>query len=500
VDLPGGGDDVSGPAAGAPVVATTTGRIEGAERDGVRVWRGVPYAAPPVGTRRFELPAPHPGWTGVRACRAPGPAPLQPTAPTTGVTVPGMAVGETSEDCLHLDVWAPVGADGAPVMVWIPGGAFTIGAGSQPTYDGARLAAEGGVVVVAVTYRLGFLGFSALPDGPANLGLVDQAAALAWVQENARSFGGDPDRVTVFGESAGGGSICHLLAARLARGLFRRAVVQSGATGFTQTLDQARAATERMLAAGDVRAMHAAALLAAQDAALADLVPTYGAMPFHPCVDGGVVKRTPYEAVAAGDAAGVDLLIGTTAHEMRLYVDVREDLSRERLQRRLAAVAGSEAGGDRLLAAYETEGGAPTLAHLWSDVRTDADLATWAERLAAAQSKHQPSTYRYVFTYESAVEGGRLGACHAVDLPFTFGTFDVDGWDAFVGGGADAERVGRELRAAWAAFAHTGTPGPDWPAYDTSRRATRLIGRESTVADDPRGGIRDAWAEVRPVP
>jgi para-nitrobenzyl esterase len=429
---------------------------------------------------------------------APGPAPLQPTAATTGVTVPGMAVGETSEDCLYLDVWSPAGADRAPVMVWIPGGAFTIGSGSQPTYDGARLAAEGGVVVVAVTYRVGFLGFSALPDGHANLGLVDQCAALAWVQENIGGFGGDPERVTVFGESAGGGSICHLLAARLARGLFRRAIVQSGATGFTQTLDQARAATERMLAAGDVRAMDAGTLLAAQDAALVDLVPAHGAMPFHPCADGGVVKRTPQEAVAAGDAAGIDLLIGTTAHEMRLYVDVREDLAPQRLRRRLAAVAGSDAGGDTLLGAYEAEG-APSLGHLWSDVRTDADLTTWAERLAAAQSKHQPRTYRYVFTFESAVEGGRLGACHAVDLPFTFGTFDVDGWDAFVGGGAEAERVGRELRAAWAAFAHTGTPGPDWPAYDTTRRATRVIGRESGVVDDPRRGIRRAWEAVRPL-
>jgi para-nitrobenzyl esterase len=479
-------------------VETTCGRVEGRDLGRVRVWRGVPFAAPPTGPRRFELPAPPVPWTGVRPAFEPGPAPLQSPAAPLGVSVPGMTPAAVSEDCLTLDVWAPVDAAGAAVMVWVPGGAFVIGAGSLPTYDGARVAAEGGVVVVAVNYRLGILGFSAFPDGHPNLGLVDICAALAWLQENVAAFGGDPDRVTVFGESAGGGAISHLLATRLARGLFRRAIVQSGATGFTQTLDQARRATERVAQAGDLRTMAPDAVLAAQGEALAALVPEMGAMPFHPCVDHGIVKRTPLEALTAGDAADVELLIGTTAHEMRLYVDVREPLTRDDVRRRLVREVGSEAGADVLLAAYE-DAGSPSPAHTWSDVRTDADLTLWAERLAAAQSVHQPRTYRYVFTWEAAAEGGRLGAHHAVDLPFTFGTFDVDGWGEFVGAGPDAERVGAELRAAWTAFARDGGPGPDWAPYDTAKRATRVIGRESTTVADPRGGIRGAWATVRPV-
>jgi para-nitrobenzyl esterase len=503
------------PVVTAPIVETTPGRVEGAERDGVRVWRGIPFAAAPTGRRRFELPVPPAPWTGVRPALDPGPAPLQPVMAPLGASVPGMVPATIDEDCLTLDVWAPpgsadAGTGGAAVMVWIPGGAFVIGAGSLPTYDGARLAAEGGVVVVSVNYRVGILGFSAFAEGHANLGLVDLCAALAWVQENAAAFGGDPDRVTVFGESAGGGAICHLLATRLARGLFRRAIVQSGATGFTQTIEQARRATTRtaeaaaetaatadahVAGAGDLRALDADALLAAQGRALVDLMPELGAMPFHPCVDLGVVKRTPLEALTAGDAAGVELLIGTTAHEMRLYVDVREELSRERLRTLVRREVGSEADADALLAAYEATG-PPSPAHTWSDVRTDADLTLWAERLAAAQSVHQPRTYRYVFTWEAAAEGGRLGACHAVDLPFTFGTFGVDGWGAFVDAGPEAERVGRDLRDRWTAFARDGVPGADWPAYDTARRATRIIGREPGVVDDPRGGVRAAWAAV----
>ncbi len=467
----------------ATIVETTAGRVEGRAVDGpagaVRVWRGIPFAAPPTGPRRFELPAPPAPWTGVRPAAEPGPAPLQPMLPPLGVAVPGMTPAVIDEDCLHLDIWAPAGAGpagGGPaaVMVWIPGGAFLIGAGSLPTYDGARLAAEGGVVVAAVNYRVGILGFPAFPDGHPNLGLVDCCAALAWLQENVGAFGGDPGRVTIFGESAGGGAISHLLATRLARGLFHRAIVQSGATGFTQTMAQAARATERTVAAvggADLRTLAPDALLAAQGEALAALGPELGAMPFHPCVDLGIVKRTPLAALTAGDAAAVDLLIGTTAHEMRLYVDVREVLAPERLRKLLVHEAGSEAGADALLAAYEAAGSASP-AHLWSDVRTDADLTRWAERLAAAQAVHQPRTYRYLFTAEAAAEGGRLGSCHAVDLPFTFGTFDVGGWDAFVGAGPTAEAVGRDLRSRWTAFARDGIPGPDWPAYDTTRRAT----------------------------
>jgi para-nitrobenzyl esterase len=215
-------------------------------------------------------------------------------------------------------------------------------------------------------------------------------------------------------------------------------------------------------------------------------------MPFHPCVDLGIVKQTPLEALTAGAAADVDLLIGTTAHEMRLYVDVRDELAPERLRTLLVREVGSDDRADALLAAYEAAG-APTPAHVWADVRTDADLTRWAERLAAAQSALQPRTYRYLFTAEAVAEDGRLGACHAVDLPFTFGTFDVDGWGAFVGAGPAAEAIGRDLRARWTAFARDGVPGPDWPAYDTTRRATRIIGPEPGVVDDPRGAVRRAW-------
>jgi para-nitrobenzyl esterase len=512
------------------IVETRSGRLEGrpADERGVRAWRGVPYAAAPVGKRRFQLAAPVPSWTGVRPASERAAAPLQAVGPAAGPgLVPGMDPGPISEDCLYLDVWVPPGAtpaDPRPVMVWIPGGAFSMGAGSLPTYDGARLAAEGDVIVVSISYRLGALGFLVLDGVQPNVGLVDQAVALAWVQDNIAVFGGDRDNVTVFGESAGGGSICHLLAARLARGLFRRAIVQSGATGLTLTVDSAARVAERLLAAAGVadvaglRALPGEAIVAAQTKATWELFETVGVMPFHPCFDGGVVKDWPLAQRHAGHAANVDLLIGTTAQEMLLYTDLGEpDLDRDRLVKRLARyldgrpdrgpiVPGRALSADELLSVYEQTAGAShetqgsrALALIWSDIQTDGEMTTWAERTASAHAEHQPATYRYVFTWEAAARDGALGAHHAVDLPFTFGTFDVDGWGdwvGFTGPGSAADAVGVDLRRRWTAFAHTGSPGADWPRYrggPDGDRSCYLFGRDPGVVADWHGERRRAW-------
>ncbi len=436
--------------------------------------------------------------------------------------VPGMEPGPVSEDCLYLDVWAPPGAspsDPRPVMVWIPGGAFAMGSGALATYDGARLASEGNVVVVSITYRLGALGFLMLDGVQPNVGLVDQAVALAWVQDNISVFGGDRDNVTVFGESAGGGSICHLLAARLARGLFRRAIVQSGATGLTLAPERAAEVGARLLAVAGVadvaglRALPAEAIVDAQVRTTWELFETVGMMPFHPCLDGGVVKDWPLAARQTGHAADVELLIGTTAHEMRLYADLGEpDLDRARLVKRLARYldgrpargavpAGPALSGDDLLSVYEsTAGPTASLASIWSDIQTDGEMTTWAERTARAHAGHQPATYRYVFAWEAAARDGAYGSCHAADLPFTFGTFDVDGWGEWVGWegpGSAADVVGTDLRRRWAAFAHTGVPGADWPRYggdaDDGSRDCYVFGPDPGAVADWHGTRRQAW-------
>ena len=307
---------------------------------------GIPYAEPPVGERRWQAPEPVPPWTGNAGAATMPPAPPQPTAGTPGgATLPGIDVDRTDEDCLYLNVWSPPGASGAPVMVWLPGGAFVTGGAAIPLYDGARLAARG-VVVVTVTYRVGAFGFAAIPGCPPNRGLLDQVEALRWVRDNIGAFGGDPGNVTVFGESAGGGSTLHLMAMPSARGLFRRAIVQSGATDYTLSPDQAASVAAQFLSAldGDPRTAPVEQVLAAQNEAMLAGFAEVGPMPFHPFVDGEVIASRPIGAMAHSE---VDLLIGTTRDEMRMFLDPSAaDLDRDRLTRRAARYLGSLGGPD----------------------------------------------------------------------------------------------------------------------------------------------------------
>jgi para-nitrobenzyl esterase len=465
------------------------------------VFRGVPYAAPPVGPRRFAAPAPATPWCEPLDAGDFGPSAPQPSGGPLAGLVPGMTVGPQDEDCLTLNVWTPAtpgSGGGRPVMVWFHGGAFTIGGSSLPTYDGARLACEGDVVLVSCNYRLGALGFASV-DAP-NCGLLDQLAALDWVQANAAAFGGDPGNVTVFGESAGAGCILHLLAAPAARGRFRRAIAQSGATNLTlQPHAAAEVATTfaRHLGASvdDLDALRAAPVadvLAAQEATAASVFATVGMMPFHPVADGEVVAAAPLDAVAAGAADDVELLIGTTRDEMRLFFGVDTALGRDQLARRLERLVDA-AEVPRVLAAYEAsaEPGRDGPGALWADLLTDAEMTRPAVAIADTHAARGASTYAYLFTWPAAPGPVELGACHAIDLPFTFGTLDREGWSDFVADSDLAEALSARVRAAWCGFARDGDPG--WPRYEPSRRTTMLLGRDARPVDDPFGARLRAW-------
>ncbi len=501
-------------ATSGPVVEVAPGRLEGATvaaPDGTPVHRflGVPYAAPPVGRLRWRPPQASPPWPGVRPALVFGPG--APQAASLPSPLPGFLADASGldEDCLFLNVWAPAGAAAPrPVLVWIHGGAFLSGGSSQPVYDAARLAAESDAVVVTINYRLGALGFMALGgshrgaaagdgDGAAtNCGLRDQFAALAWVRENIAGFGGDPGRVTVFGESAGAGAILQLLASPRRGNAFRRAIIQSCEPKVLSP-DQAALVVKAFLEhlglphadLARLRELPIDAILDAQSAAFVATMAATGLMPFHPVVDGDVIDGPPIDALRRGRARDVDLVIGTTSDELRLFPDpTSADLDREHLVRRLARLAGDAAPvpAERATDLYlDALGPGATPGDVWERVRTDTMMRVPVLHVAEAQAGHNPNTFVYRFDWASP----GLGAAHATDVPFTFGTFDREGWDDVVGVDARAEQLGVNLRSAWAAFARTGDPSHaaigTWPRYDARTRATMLFDAECRVVADP---------------
>jgi para-nitrobenzyl esterase len=494
----------------APVVETAAGRLEGASvtaPTGRPVLRflGVPYAAPPIGDLRWRGPQPAAPWSGTRPALEF--APVAPQRSPLESRLPGFRPDQaTGEDCLAVNVWTP-GAEGdRAVLVWLPGGGYVTGGTAQPVYDAADLATQNDAVVVTVGYRLGALGFLA-PEGDAvaNCGLRDQLAALAWVREHAPAFGGDPARITVMGESAGAGSILHLLASPMGEGAFSRAIVQSGEPR-TLTADEARDvasvfARHLGLERADAEALRSVpmdALLDAQDATQLEVLGRVGPMPFAPMIDGEVCDREIVEALRGGRSAAVDMVIGTTRDELALFPDPRADaLDDERLTRRVAHLLGDNGDPEVAVATYraelEREGRATTIGAVWDAVRTDAMMRVPALRVADAHTAAGGSTWVYRFDWEAP----GLGAAHGVDLPFTFATFDREGWGAVVGYDDRAEALGVAWRDAWLGFAAVGDPGNrtlPWPRHDVTTRPTWLFGAGGPVlAEDPDRAAREIW-------
>jgi para-nitrobenzyl esterase len=508
-----------------PVLEADAGPLRGAREGRLAVFRGVAYAAPPVGALRYAPPQPPPRERVLRDATRPAPAPPQrPDAWGRRLGLQGPH--GTDEDCLALDVWTP-GPDARrrPVLVWIPGGAFASGTGAAPLYDGRRLAERGDAVVVTLSYRVGALGFLYL-DGAggldaANLGLQDQIAALRWVAAHAERLGGDPARITVFGESAGAGSIAALLAMPAARGCFARAIVQSAACEGMLSAREASARSERLLAklglgagsAARLRELPVERILDAQSACFAE-GPWRTGMFFAPVVDGKVLPELPLEAVRRGAARDVALVIGTTADEMMLYggdepPGVPDAARAAMLASQLPGEgAAREAAARRLLALYRegraARGESADARDVFYAVMTDLHLRVPAARLAEAHARAQPDTWMYLFAWRSPLRGGAYGACHALDLPFTFGTLDAPGMREFAGGGPAAERLAGQLMDAWLAFARDGDPahaaiGP-WPRYDAARRATMRFGEACGVELAPQEAERAVWDELDPRP
>jgi para-nitrobenzyl esterase len=502
------------------IASTRYGKVEGEEQSGLSIFKGIPFAAPPVGARRWLAPEKPTAWTGTRDARRFGT--VCPQTPMFITALAAMVIDDPqSEDCLYLNVWTPA-ADNQrrPVMVWIHGGAFTIGAGSQAIYDGSTLARRGDVVVVCINYRLGPLGFLRLADvtngaipSTGNEGILDQIAALEWVRDNIAEFGGDPQNVTIFGESAGGMSVGSLLAAPTARGLFHKAIPQSGACHTGAARERANRNAERVmtkLGAANPDAMRAltpAQLLTGSflaDGKTPD--PEFGGMAYQPVIDGTVIPRVPIDLVTEGASSDVAIMVGSTLDEWKLFAPMDpgiRTLDRAGLAARYSRRVTPEVA-DGLITSYEkarASRGAPTTApEIYNALETDRIFRIPAIRLAEVHAKRRGSIYNYLFTWPSPAAKGMLGSCHALELGFVFGTNHIPGMPQFAGTGPIVERLATEIQDGWLAFARTGDPSCQslgaWPQYDVSRRATMILGEKSGVQDAPYDGERRAWDAI----
>lgn len=465
-----------------------SGVVEGRAEHGLAVFRGIPYAEVPV---RFGAPAPAHAWGGVRDASVFGPPP-----PQSGAF--GMdARTERGDDWLTLNVWSPDPAGALPVMVWIQGGAYLFGASGLPEYDGSVLA-RAGVVVVTFNYRVGIEGFAQIDGCPPNRGLLDQVAALEWVRDNIAAFGGDPRRVTVFGQSAGGGCVAALLAMPRAAGLFARAVAQSvpGAF-FTPALaaDIARAcATELGCRLAELAEQDPWLLPAAADAVLGTMerhadrwgLAARAQVPFAPVVDGDVLPTTPWDA----RRAGVDLLVGHTRHEQRLLTALSGRLGQ--ITRAEAEETARHFAPDpsRYLDAFDDP------EELYEVVRSDWLFRMPSLALAQAHLACGGGTHVYELTWPAPGLGGVLGACHGLDVPLVFGNLTTGQTAMLIGEPTpQAYAVSEQMRTAWVAFARDGDPG--WPSFDDD--STCLFDVRPQVSAYPEQLSRSIWSQPPPV-
>jgi para-nitrobenzyl esterase len=494
----------------AVVVQTTIGPVAGRKQESIVVFRGIPYAAAPVGPLRFRPPAAPKPWKTVR------PAWIRTAAcPQIRNKIDVMEDGEDlmDEDCLTVNVWTP-GTDSAhrPVMVFVHGGGFVEGSAADTGYDGATLAARGDVVVVSIQYRLGIFGFLELGElgggdyaQSGNIGILDQIAALRWVQGNASAFGGDATNVTVFGESAGGASIYGLLATPKAQGLFHKAIIQSGDPAQFQALDRALKITHEVQEAAHVRSvtdlqrMTMEELLRVQaklfEKDVTELA-TFGMVN-----DGVVFAETPIEAVEHDPDRSLPLLIGTNAEEMRYSVAMEgSPIDRQpenRLRQYLQSLFG--APGTSLIDVYKRY--SQTSEAAITTLIGDAIFRMPALRLAEVNAARKP-TYVYLFTYRSPARGPtglEYGAMHGLDTAPVFHQDTPIGY-AYVGPKGTWSVLSEQMMAAWTSFARSGNPNnnllPPWPPYDLNQRATMMLGIHSDVMLDPYRREREAWSNI----
>ncbi|KDN22664.1 carboxylesterase/lipase family protein [Amycolatopsis rifamycinica] len=472
-----------------PVVDTPAGAVRGVRDDSGEFYRAIPYAAAPIGARRFTSPAPHPGWSGVRDGTRPSPTAPQPVRDFGGLDMtpyfgPGWVRGE---EYLTVDVRTPAADSGKrPVMVFVHGGGFVTGSTRAALYDGSAFARDG-IVLVTVNYRLGIPGFLDLEGAPPNRGLLDVLAALHWVRATIAAFGGDPGNVTVFGQSAGATLTGALLATPEAKGLFRRAIIQSGSGTGAFTPEQARRVTTAAAAALGVEPA-AEAFAGIPDERFLEILPALAGLELRTSTATDplaglspfslVLPVQPADALGNGPARDVDLLIGTNTEEGHLYLVPQGRLESSTWADVLALAAGVCTDPETEVAAHRAARPNATPGELRSAVLGKALFGAGTAHLAQAHARISGGrTHVYSFGYRSTALNGRLGATHTVELPFVFDIADkpwLHGDTGLLGPDPAPDGLAARVHAAWVAFAGTGDPG--WAAYDPQRPLAQVLG------------------------
>jgi para-nitrobenzyl esterase len=475
----------------AQTVKTKSGEVAGVTADGVAAWKGIPFAAPPVGDLRWQPPQPVKAWTATKQANAIGPACPQPErGDGGGVGAPP----SQNEDCLTLNVYAPAGAKNLPVMVWIHGGAFRLGYSGAPLYDGSEFARQG-VVLVTVNYRLGLLGFFAHPAVTAaakpgeplgNYGLMDQVAALKWVQDNIAAFGGDPKNVTAFGESAGGSSMIYLLANPAAKGLFSKAIVESGG-GLQRPVDLKTNEARGVLSAANIGLGANATLTELKAKPAADWITAQGALQgglgFGPFIDGRFITEAPMKAFLDGRANDVPLLIGANSNEASVLATLG-----------VPTAALAAAVGPRMAEFRKLYGEGTSEEEFSRQAMGDIVFVAPSRWVAAQAASGQPS-YLYYFSYVAAARRNAVpGASHGSEIPYVFRTWTRT--PVLARAMTDQDKaMSTTMSACWVSFAKAGkpscAPAPDWPAYDPKTDRQMEFGIDTKVEKPPRAAAFD---------
>jgi para-nitrobenzyl esterase len=501
------GTDLAAQAKTGPVVETTSGKIRGLVINKVNAFKGVPY-----GTAKRFMPAVRPAaWTGVRDTIEWGhEAPQGPHTeiPEVAATIPKSAT-IVGEDCQVLNIWTNSLAGKRPVMVWLHGGGFSSGNGGYTMYDGANLARKRDVVSVTLNHRLNAFGYLYLAGtggekyaNSGNLGMMDIVLALQWVRDNISKFGGDPNNVTIYGQSGGAGKVSTLLAMPAAKGLFHRAIIQSGAALKGQTIEAANSSARNfMTRVGAKTADEMAAM--PMDKLIAAAIAQGGApVNFSPVLDGKTLLSGPFDPTAPALSADIPLLIGTVEYEVAFFPTTKFDPIDDAALRTAVKQTlrlGSDGDADRVIAAYKK--GRPGLANLDYNLIISSDSfragALTEGELKAAQ---KAPVYMYYFTWQSPVHQGKLKSFHTLEIPFH--QENVNEASSMTGEGNDRLALQDKMSLAWSNFARTGNPNhkglPEWPAFDSAKRATMVLNNECKVVNDPNGEERRLAASLRP--